>query len=212
MECQCIAAKIPFMKIETLKKGGQSKIHGPCVNVPASMEPIAEMLPRIHENLKLVVVQLKHRLTYKSYYMSDYIRPELMWEVLLELKAKHPLYKDIKVNHHWFDQLHDCTVPSQNKEEQQRVLEDQVFTQLCNQKTTETFPDQPTETDPTIDNTIDNDAEHEQEQKAQTQRSELTAEPLPTCLQINDIDQTIFSIAPGQNSVPQLILTNPDFK
>ena len=42
LECRCISLRIPFMQIRALPRGGRGKIRGPCVNVPASLEPISD--------------------------------------------------------------------------------------------------------------------------------------------------------------------------
>ena len=60
LECRCIGLRIPFMSIRALPKGGQGKIGGPCINVPASLEPIADVLPQIPENIDLVLLKFKN--------------------------------------------------------------------------------------------------------------------------------------------------------
>ena len=40
LECRSIILRIPFMQIRALPRGGQGKIQGPCVNIPALLEPI----------------------------------------------------------------------------------------------------------------------------------------------------------------------------
>ena len=68
LECRCISLRIPFMQIRALPKGGRGKIRGPCVNVPATLQPITEVLPRIPENIDLVFLKFKWIITYKSNY------------------------------------------------------------------------------------------------------------------------------------------------
>ena len=59
LELCCIALRIPFMAIWAMRKGGLGKITGPCVNVPASLEPITEVVPRVPEDTQLVIAKLK---------------------------------------------------------------------------------------------------------------------------------------------------------
>ena len=92
LECRCIGLRIPFMSIRALPKGGQGKIRGPCINVPASLEPIADVLPRIPENIDLVLLKFKRMITYKSNYLCDYIRPEKVMNALRWLKMNNPHY------------------------------------------------------------------------------------------------------------------------
>ena len=74
LEVRCIALRIPFMSIQAMQKGGLGKITGPCINVLASLEPVAEVLPRIPEDTQLVVLKLKRMLVYKShYFVTTYI-------------------------------------------------------------------------------------------------------------------------------------------
>ena len=84
LECRCIGLRIPFMSIRALPKGGQGKIRGPCVNVPATLEPIADVLPQIPENIDLVLLKFKRMITYKSNYLCDYIRPEKVMKMLCD--------------------------------------------------------------------------------------------------------------------------------
>ena len=46
LECRCISLRIPFMHIRALPRGGRGKIRGPCVNVPATLEPILHIFAK----------------------------------------------------------------------------------------------------------------------------------------------------------------------
>ena len=98
LECRCIGLRIPFMWIRALPKGGQGKIRGPCINVPASLEPIAHVLPRIPENIDLVLLKFKRMLTYKSNYMYNYIHPEKVMNALHWLKKNNPHYYHVEID------------------------------------------------------------------------------------------------------------------
>ena len=105
LEGRCIALRIPFMSICPMQKGGLGKITGPCINVPASLEPITEVLPTIPEETKLVVVKLKRMRMYKSHYLCDYICPEIVMNALRWLKVKNPHYENVKIDDQWPDKL-----------------------------------------------------------------------------------------------------------
>ena len=88
-----------------MPKGGLGKITGPCINVPASLEPIAEILPRVPENIQLVLVKLKRMLVYKSHYLCDYICPYVVMDALKVLKENNPHYINVKIDDTWIDKL-----------------------------------------------------------------------------------------------------------
>ena len=105
LEVHCISLRIPFMAIWVMPKGGLGKITGPCINVPASLEPIAEILPRVPENIQLVLVKLKRMLVYKSHYLCDYICPYVVMDALKFLKENNPHYINVKIDDTWIDKL-----------------------------------------------------------------------------------------------------------
>ena len=101
LECRCISLRIPFMQIRALPKGGRGKIRGPCVNVPATLQPITEVLPRIPENMDLVFLKFKRIITYKNNYMRDYIRPYKVMAALHWLKENNDHYKNVVIDTDW---------------------------------------------------------------------------------------------------------------
>jgi len=108
LEMRCISLRIPFMKICALRKGGQGKIDGPCVNVPAKTDQLVdEVLPRVPEDLQMIMLKLKRRMKYKSHHIFDYIRPVKVMEALMWLKTNNPFYADVRVDSNWFEKLED---------------------------------------------------------------------------------------------------------
>ena len=105
LECHCIGLRIPFMMLRALRKGGLGQIRGPCINVPATLEPIAKVLPRVPENIDLVLLKFKRMITYKSNYMCDYIRPQKVMTALLWLKENHPHYSHVEIDHTWLEKF-----------------------------------------------------------------------------------------------------------
>ena len=246
LERRCIAGKIPFMNIQSLKKGGQKKISGPCINVPASMQPMAELLPRIPEDMKIVLVKLKRKLEYKSYYIFDSIRPDKVMKALQYLKAHHPYYKNVTVNHDWPDQLRahadlkflaeattDNCIPQSDAGTSLHENADQLPSDEPNvddkveagtnrqggqraESNDVTLPkDSKLDRDQSATDELDeklSDDEFDEDQTYADVKAQITADPSPTCVQIENVDETIFSIAPGENSVPQLVICDPDFE
>ena len=75
MECRLIAPRLAFQKIYQVPRGGQLKISGNVVNVPADVNSTINMLPRLADDTCTIKVQLKRRLQYKSSALSLNIRP-----------------------------------------------------------------------------------------------------------------------------------------
>ena len=78
------------MQIHELPRGGQFKIHGNVVNVPANVNSTVNVLPRTMNELQTIPVKLKRRLVYKNHYSFQTIRP------LKVLKAAQYLAKNSK--------------------------------------------------------------------------------------------------------------------
>ena len=56
------------------------------------------MLPRGADSNDLVVIKLKHKLTYRSHVYFEAVRPELLNQALMYLKENNPLYSDVSVD------------------------------------------------------------------------------------------------------------------
>ena len=105
LEVHCIALRIPFMTIQAMPKVGLGKITGPCINVPSSLEPITDVLPRVPENTQLVLLKLKRMLVYKSHYLCDFICPNVVMDALKWLKENNPHYCNVKIDERWLDKF-----------------------------------------------------------------------------------------------------------
>lgn len=75
LECRHIAPRLAFQKLLQAPRGGQLKITGNVVNVPADVNSTVNMLPRLSDETGTVKIQLKRRLQYKSVALSMNIRP-----------------------------------------------------------------------------------------------------------------------------------------
>ena len=108
LEVRLISQRLMFMSIRELQKG----MKGPAVNVPARLEHVQTMLPRIPADAQMVTVNLKRKLGYKSAYMTDCIAPDRVKMGLEQLCKDNPLYADVIVNDHWVSdwQQHDPEV------------------------------------------------------------------------------------------------------
>ena len=100
LEERLISPRIPFMQIHELPRGGQFKIHGNVVNVPADVNSTVNVLPRSMNELQTIPVKLKRRLCYKHHYTFQSIRPlkVLMAAQYLAKNSKLFINEGIQVN------------------------------------------------------------------------------------------------------------------
>ena len=71
------------------------------MNVPATLQPITEVLARIPQNMDLVFLKFKQIITYKNNYMHDYIRPYKVMAALHWLKENNDHYKNVVIDTEW---------------------------------------------------------------------------------------------------------------
>ena len=70
LERRVISPLILFITILVMRQyGGNYKVNGPPVNVPATLDQIIELLPHMPSELQLHPMKLKHKLEYKSHYV-----------------------------------------------------------------------------------------------------------------------------------------------
>ena len=72
LECRLIAPSLAFQKIFQVPTGGQLKITGNVVNVPADVSSTVNMLPRLSHETGTIEVQLKQQLQYNLHFLSIY--------------------------------------------------------------------------------------------------------------------------------------------
>ncbi|CAB4001647.1 Hypothetical predicted protein [Paramuricea clavata] len=107
LECRLVAPRLAFQKIFQAPRGGQLKITGNVVNVPADVNSTVNMLPRLSDDTGTIKVQLKRRLQYKSSALSLNIRPHKVMQAAAWLIGTSPLYQDegITINENWLRSL-----------------------------------------------------------------------------------------------------------
>ena len=103
LECRLIAPRLAFQKIFQAPRGGQLKITGNVVNVPADVNSTVNMLPRLSDETGTIKVQLKRRLQYKSSALSLNIRPNKVMQAAAWLVNTSPLYQSegVIVDQNW---------------------------------------------------------------------------------------------------------------
>ena len=103
LEWRLLAPRLVFMKIHRAPRGNQLKIEGNVVNVIANIANCVNSLPRMDNNSATIPAKLKRRVTYKSYTISQNIRPNKVKKAAVWLTKNGPLYRDqeIKFNSKW---------------------------------------------------------------------------------------------------------------
>ena len=81
--------------------GSHYKVDGPPVNVPATLDKICKILPRIPDEAEVYPMKLKRKLKYKGSYMYNTIIKDVVMNALRWLKNNNDCYKDIEMNDIW---------------------------------------------------------------------------------------------------------------
>jgi hypothetical protein len=112
LECRLIAPRLAFQNIFQAPRGGQLKITGNVVNVPADVNNTVNMLPRLSHETGTIKVQLKRRLQYKSSALSLNIRPHKVMQADAWLINTSSLYQEhgITLDQTWLTSIEPKTV------------------------------------------------------------------------------------------------------
>ena len=115
LECRLVAPWLAFQKIVQAPRGGQLKITGNVVNVPADVCDTINMLPRLPQDTDTIKVQLKRRLQYKSSALSLNVRPNKVMQAAAWLVNTSNLYREqgITFDQDWLANF-DPTVPNED--------------------------------------------------------------------------------------------------
>ena len=227
LERRVISPRIPFITILVMKRyGGHYKVNGPPVNVPATLDQIMEILPRMPSDLQLHPVKLKCKLKYKTHYMYDMISRGHVMSAITWLKECNSHYKDIKLNEHWYSDIAAGELLLQLDESDNHITmnEDIVHKQSLNmtdisKETQNTDNMQVPYTTQIASKNVENietendeDTEQAEEQITINHRQELTGDPLPSVVQFENLENKIYQCAPGENNIPKYILLDNDFE
>ncbi|XP_066911966.1 uncharacterized protein [Clytia hemisphaerica] len=104
IEMMLVSQIIPFMFIVPKHKGGQQGLKGQCVMVPANLDKIQKILPRVCSEEFLISLALKRRLTDKSYVNKQNIRPAFVTKALEKLVEINKFYENVVPNARWEDE------------------------------------------------------------------------------------------------------------
>ena len=101
--------------------GGQYKVNGPPVNVPATLDQIIDILPCMSSDLQLHPIKPKHTLEYKSHYMYDMIRRDHVISAITWLKEHNSHYRDITLKKHRYSDIASRQLSVQLDESDNRI-------------------------------------------------------------------------------------------
>ena len=102
LERRVISLRIPFITVIFMHRyGGHYKMNGAPVNVPATLDHVLDILPRMPNQLQLHPFKLKRWIQYKSHYMYDMVRRDKIIGALVWLKHHNTHYTCISVNTDW---------------------------------------------------------------------------------------------------------------
>ncbi|KAK3933220.1 Integrin alpha-PS5 [Frankliniella fusca] len=110
LEERLVSARIPFMQIRELGYQKQLGLKGNCVNVPIDINKTVTCLPRMDSEDDTLLVQLMRRMSDKTPYAFENVRPEKVFNAARYL-VNTDLYKqhNITLNESWLQQFHEET-------------------------------------------------------------------------------------------------------
>ena len=189
LELTLICQIIPFMFIVGKVKGAQHGLKGQCVLVPADLNKIQTTLPRTCNDDHLITLALKRRLTDKSAFHKQHIRPALENRALSKLKEINPLYENIIIEDSWA-----------NVSEQ---TEPELWNLLTNENAGKNDNGEMTDSDEDIEGNV-----------FSKEREQRLSNPHPTVMHNVDgpnIDMNeIINVAPGEGQIPVSHSNEPD--
>lgn len=103
LEWRLVSPRLVFEKLHEAPRGKQMKITGNVVNVPANVVNTVIVLPRLSHEGGIIRVQLKRKLKYKSYTLSQNVRPAKVFAAAKWLTENGSLFKQerITLNKNW---------------------------------------------------------------------------------------------------------------
>ena len=178
-------------------------------------------------NLQLHPIKLKCKLEYKSHYMYDMIRRDCVISAITWLKEHNSHYADIQLNEHWYnviaaeeqsvqiDANDNCITMTDEDIFDQALQHENNSTDKLNTKTMNNYA--PNTRDSANMESMNTESDDEgmeivEDQAAINRRQELTGDPLPSVLQIENLENQIYQCTPGENNIPKYMLLDNDFE
>ena len=201
LECRLLAPRLAFQKLMQAPRGGQLKVNGNIVNIPADVVNTVNMLPRLPNETSTIKVNLKRRLQYKSSALSLNVRPNKVAEAAKWLINNGNLYKDegITFNDTWLEENPNAFVFDDNNNDQTVDGSENVVN--CNAKD----PNGHTKRNAQKTSECDDDDGQCSEDEAETAAGVTdTMLSFPDFVTDNE-RQHILNVAPGEGNMPMSI-------
>ena len=212
LERRIISLRIPFMVIFCLVRyGSQYIIHGGCTNVPSSLDQIVDILPRMPNDIQFHPMKLKKKMCYKSNYMYNYIRKDVVIAAIKWLKENNKLYNEIELNDSWADDWINSDYSSflQVGEHENFGLPDDCVSDvepLSGPSAGECAGN-------SLAKSNDNESQElDEDQNATDASLQVVGRPTSNMLQYDNLEQEIYSCAPGENNTPHYMLMDDTFE
>lgn len=147
LERRIVAPRIPFMKIKPLGCDRQLGIHGGVINVPVNVNLMFTSIPIRPQDAGVIHVKLKRKMSYRSHYQYERIRPKLIYEAAQLLVQTH-LYEEAGVtldttwNDNQADEIDFITDPNDSTPMEVEEDQDTIETDNGSPLDAETAPEQ----------------------------------------------------------------------
>ena len=203
IERRLISVRIPFFKIMALHRAGSHyRVNGPCVNVTSTISKVCNLLPILPDEAQLIPMKLKRKIFYKGYHMYRHIRKDVVMNAVKWLKEHNEYYKDIELNDMWDEEWMATELGAVLVENDQSDSASNVCEEPSSENTVENMsPDDERE-----------EKELKEDQAAADRHAELCGQPHSLTLQLKNVEDAVYSIAPGEDNTPKYILLDKDFE
>ena len=197
------------------KYGGYYKINGPPVNVPATLDHIVEILPRMLNDLQLHPFKLKRKLEYKGHYMYDVVRKDKILGALAWLKLNNRYYARVEIDGKLLDNLSSGCLDQLEVGDEESIV---TPTELVQKSSVTENAEQLESNIPINEKPINSDKddiednELAEDQRALDNSQQITGEALPSVVQCDNLENVIYNCAPGEKNIPKYILLDDDFE
>ena len=190
------------------------------------------------QQLQVQPLKLKQKIEYKSHYMYDMIWKDKIIGALTCLKQHTHHYADIQINADWcassrscdlaalLDEKHTSAVTVDMNITDIKVVNGDINNVSCDRESTGKSIQSKQNIDSNdclvVENDdvegfeeikgVEEDTELIEDQAALDQWQELTGDPLPVMVQINNLENQIYQCVSGKNNIPKYLLLDDEFE
>ena len=127
------------------------------------------------------------------------------------LKENNPHYYHVAINHYWLNKFNSGPLYGHLYKKQH---EEEIMAVMDAVNSVQNESDDAVGSKSNYDTSIE-DAEYaaiKEDQLEFNRRAKITGKPIASCVQMEDLKQTVFSIAPWGDAIPKFIFLDEDFK